>query len=127
MRKINLMVIALVFLTGCDPMDFRCKIVNNTDQEYFYSPVDSSYLRSLKSPKEMFNDHPLAKAGDTLTRTVMKYRWNIGNEPAYFFFVKADDLKNYPFDSILKSHMYIQKRYTMEEMQKMNYVVKIKD
>jgi hypothetical protein len=75
----------------------------------------------------MFFEYQSAKSGDTVPHPVLKNRWNIGREPVNFFFVKADDLKNYPFDSILINHRYIQKRYTMEEMQKMNYIVKIKD
>ena len=125
MKRITLAIVILASVTACDPDQFFCRIVNNTDQKYFYTNADSSFLLSIESPKKNFSNDKSANAGDTVGLILPKTKWKEGYVPGYFFFVKADDLINLPFDSILKKHLYIQKHYTTEEMQKLNYIVRI--
>jgi hypothetical protein len=126
--KLYFLLSAIVLmLTECDPVESLCKIYNNTDDVYIYTPNTLEIIRTFPDAKKLFTDYRRINPGDTSKMFTPKYFWASlnPNDTVGLFFLKENDLKNYPFDTILAQHMYIEKRLTISDVEKMKYFVKI--
>jgi len=139
MKKYILLTIVFIYLISCDHYDMRLKIINKSNQNFFYSIsindsiYPSSPLRIYK--KDTILEESSFVSSNTINKEAMlgKNSWEYfvkkecENGKIRIFFFKDSLILNTKWDSIYKYQIYTEKMsFNFKELEKLNWEIKIK-
>lgn len=140
--KAKFILILLVLLAGCDPVDDKLIITNQSDDKVYYmtSPMDLGdlYREILKEqrapityqgvvdvigPKISRNETMMGRRGRAWENYV-RHTCKDGKLRIYTF--SLDTLKKYSLENIGDSHRYLSKQeFSIDDLNKLNWEVKL--
>ncbi len=134
--KQYLLILVFIFLLGCDPTDDRLTIVNESNDDVFYSlsindTVTNNPVRILDSKDTIWRESNII-----LTNTFIRHSLIGPNEWEYFinrncedstlrvFIFKKEFILNTSWDSIVAKQTYSKKyKLTVKDLDKLNWRV----
>ena len=123
--KIIYSIFFLTILVGCDPVDLRMKIKNNTKNDIYWD-----LYRDV--PKEIYNPIRQKSQKQHILRkdSIMIYprfsHWNENSESFYFLVFNADSINRYDFKKIKNDSSYQIIFMKVKDIAENNWILEIR-
>ncbi len=140
MKKVNyLCFLLIILLTSCLEQDNRLKVSNNTDSRVYIEFSRDSCFSNIKNKLENIHEDrynsiynafiKYVEANDTTRIGLMrKDGWpkllnSTDNKTIFFFIIQDSIVSKYGSKYVIKHNLCERKAYTLEELEKSNWVV----